>query len=124
MSYCTVQDPAEVTKMGYNDKSSVTIWTHTGRKQLTPDKYMDMVEAFQPDMYHVLCDGDTNIESTQKRGQKAVDVSASMFLACAERHFKSQVGYVTLFDYIHILLQVSQWGLDIYQASPFSSVPP
>ncbi|XP_046682360.1 queuine tRNA-ribosyltransferase accessory subunit 2 [Homalodisca vitripennis] len=90
LSYCSVQDPAEATRVGYNEKTSITIWTHTGRKQLTADKYMDMMEAFRPDMYQALCDGDTNTESSRKRSQKAVDVSTSLFLSCADRHTKSQ----------------------------------
>uniref|UniRef100_A0A1B6L868 Queuine tRNA-ribosyltransferase accessory subunit 2 n=1 Tax=Graphocephala atropunctata TaxID=36148 RepID=A0A1B6L868_9HEMI len=90
LSYCSVQDPAEDTRVGYNEKTSISIWTHTGRKLLTAEKYMDMMEAFRPDMYQVLCDGDTNAESSRKRVQKAVDVSTTLFLECADRHVKSQ----------------------------------
>lgn len=51
---------------------------------------MDMMEAFRPDMYHVLCDGDTSVESSRKRAHKAVDVTTKMFTECLERHLKSK----------------------------------
>lgn len=52
---------------------------------------MDMIEAFRPDMYHVLCDGDTSVESSRKRALKAVDVTTKMFQECVDRHVKSKV---------------------------------
>lgn len=50
-----------------------------------------MIEAFRPDMYHSLCDGDTNKDSSRKRAFKTVNVTGSMFKICAERQARSEV---------------------------------
>jgi queuine/archaeosine tRNA-ribosyltransferase len=52
---------------------------------------MDIIEAFQPDMYQVLCDGDTNTTSSKRRVQKSVDRSITFFERCIKRHEKSEV---------------------------------
>ncbi|XP_054274045.1 queuine tRNA-ribosyltransferase accessory subunit 2 [Macrosteles quadrilineatus] len=90
LTYCSVQDPAEETRGGYNEKTSISIWTNIGRQQLSAEKYMDMMEAFKPDMYHSLCDGDTNKNSSRKRAYKTLNVTGSMFRTCAERHAQSE----------------------------------
>jgi len=52
---------------------------------------MDIIETFQPDMYQVLCDGDTNSTSSKKRVQKSIDRSFTFFERCIQRHEKSEV---------------------------------
>jgi queuine/archaeosine tRNA-ribosyltransferase len=52
---------------------------------------MDMIEAFQPDMYQSLCDGETNPTSSKKRVQKSISRSISFLEKCLERHEKSEV---------------------------------
>jgi queuine/archaeosine tRNA-ribosyltransferase len=52
---------------------------------------MDIIEAFQPDMYQVLCDGDTNTTSSKRRVQKSIDRSITFFERCLKRHEKSEV---------------------------------
>jgi hypothetical protein len=52
---------------------------------------MDVIEAFQPDMYQALCDGDTNLTSSKKRIQKSVGKSVIFLEKCLERHKKSEV---------------------------------
>lgn len=89
--YCSVQDSSEATPVGYNDRNTITMWAHTGRKQLTPESYMDTMEAFRPDIYETLCDGDTNAQSTKKRSFKAVEITAAMFDKCLLRHQSSSV---------------------------------
>lgn len=89
MIYCSVQDPATVTPSGYK-KATVSVWSRSGNHALTPDKYMDIMEAFQPDMYQALCDGDTDINSSKKRVQKCVERTSEFLKHCVERHKKSK----------------------------------
>ncbi|PNF39844.1 Queuine tRNA-ribosyltransferase accessory subunit 2 [Cryptotermes secundus] len=91
LTFCSIHDPAAVTPHGFNERDTVSIWSRTGRKQLDPDKYMDMIEAFQPDMYQSLCDGDTNPTSSKKRVQKSINRSIAFLEKCLERHEKSEV---------------------------------
>lgn len=51
---------------------------------------MDYVEAFKPDIYQVLTDGCTDVNSTKKRVSKAVDRSKHMLSRCLERHVTSE----------------------------------
>ncbi|KAJ9577767.1 hypothetical protein L9F63_005687 [Diploptera punctata] len=90
-TFCSIHDPAKPTPHGFNDKDTVSFWPRTGRKQLDPDKYMDIMETFRPDMYQTLCDGDTDVNSSKKRIQKSVDRTSSMFKKCLQRHEKSEV---------------------------------
>nr|CAD7259499.1 unnamed protein product [Timema shepardi]CAD7569495.1 unnamed protein product [Timema californicum] len=89
--YSTVQDPAMATPQGYNEKDFVSVWSRSGKQQINADKYMDVIESFQPDMYQALCDGDTNLNSSKKRVSKALDRSHKMFWRCLERHENSEV---------------------------------
>ncbi|XP_069700890.1 queuine tRNA-ribosyltransferase accessory subunit 2 [Periplaneta americana] len=91
LTFCSLHDPAIATPQGFNDRETVSLWLRNGRRQIDPDKYMDMIEAFQPDMYQVLCDGDTNLTSSNKRVQKSMERSIAMFDKCIARHEKSEV---------------------------------
>lgn len=52
---------------------------------------MDIVEAYQPDLYVALCDGDTNIKSGAKRASKAVLRSKTLLEQCLNIHQHSKV---------------------------------
>ncbi|XP_049812703.1 queuine tRNA-ribosyltransferase accessory subunit 2 [Schistocerca nitens] len=90
MIYCGVQDPAVVSPSGYNEKGAVSVWSRSGNHSLTPDMYMDLIEAFQPDMYQALCDGDTDIHSSKKRTRKCVDRTSEFLKHCVRRHKASK----------------------------------
>jgi len=51
---------------------------------------MDIVEAYRPDFYHVLCDGDTNSTSSKKRILKCIERTETFFNDCFERHKTSK----------------------------------
>ncbi|XP_073972993.1 queuine tRNA-ribosyltransferase accessory subunit 2 [Rhodnius prolixus] len=91
VSYCSVQDPSTNTPEGYNGKNSISIWSNSGRMSLDANRYMDLMEAFRPDMYQALCHGDTNINSKKKKIKKAVDITAFLLDECLARHNKSEV---------------------------------
>ncbi|XP_023287735.1 queuine tRNA-ribosyltransferase accessory subunit 2 isoform X2 [Orussus abietinus] len=90
-TFLSIQDPAYTTQSGGQIKNSVSIWSKSGRYTLTPDKYMDIVEAYKPDLYVALCDGDTNSTSSSKRISKAVERSKMFLEQCLQRHNSSEV---------------------------------
>ncbi|KAF6200684.1 hypothetical protein GE061_005128 [Apolygus lucorum] len=91
MTYLSVQDPALKTPQGFNTKNDVSVWTHSGRVSLDADRYMDMVEAFQPDMYEALSNGDTNEETTKKKIGKVIDSTRDFYEDCLQRHSTSSI---------------------------------
>ncbi|XP_017133793.1 queuine tRNA-ribosyltransferase accessory subunit 2 [Drosophila elegans] len=68
-----LRDPCETTPSGGNDRDIQPLFTRRGKESLTPERYMEMVASFKPDLYQGLCDADTNLESAKKRVQKSVD---------------------------------------------------
>jgi queuine tRNA-ribosyltransferase accessory subunit len=51
---------------------------------------MEIAETFKPDIYQVLGDGDTNADSSKKRLHNSTDRTEQFFIACLERHKKSE----------------------------------
>lgn len=47
-------------------------------------RYMEIIETFKPDLFHTLCDGDTNELSGNKRIFNAVNRTESFFRSCAQ----------------------------------------
>ncbi|XP_016933227.3 queuine tRNA-ribosyltransferase accessory subunit 2 [Drosophila suzukii] len=68
-----LRDPCETTPSGGNDRDIQPLFTRRGKESLTPERYMEMVASFKPDVYQGLCDADTNAESAKKRVQKSAD---------------------------------------------------
>lgn len=50
---------------------------------------MELVQAYKPDLYVALCDGDTNINSSAKRVSKAVSRSKILLEQCLDIHLRS-----------------------------------
>lgn len=90
INFLSVHDPTITTTSGFSKPDSLPIWTRGGRKDMTANKYMDIVEAFKPDFYVALCDGDTNINSSSKRVSKAVNRSKIFLEHCISRHVASE----------------------------------
>ncbi|BET02452.1 Queuine tRNA-ribosyltransferase catalytic subunit 1 [Nesidiocoris tenuis] len=87
----SVQDPAYKTPVGYNKQRNVSIWTNQGRVSLNSSEYMDIVEAFKPDFYEALSNGDTNIDTAKKKIGKVVESSKQLFDGCLQRHCSSEL---------------------------------
>lgn len=86
----TVNDPSDLTKQGHHCKDQVPIWTKHGKIMFNSTMYMNLIENFQPDMYCLLSDGDTNITSAPKRISKAVEQTILFNKQCLEHHQKSE----------------------------------
>uniref|UniRef100_A0A1I8NVM9 Queuine tRNA-ribosyltransferase accessory subunit 2 n=1 Tax=Stomoxys calcitrans TaxID=35570 RepID=A0A1I8NVM9_STOCA len=87
----TIRDPCELMPSGSNDKDMVPLFTRRGKETLTPQKYIELVETFKPDIYQGLSDADTNFDSAKKRIQKSVDRTESFMYFCYEQHKQSQM---------------------------------
>ncbi|XP_016965666.1 queuine tRNA-ribosyltransferase accessory subunit 2 [Drosophila biarmipes] len=68
-----LRDPCEATPTGGNDRDVQPLFTRRGKESVTPERYMEIVASFKPDIYQGLSDADTNAESAKKRVQKSVD---------------------------------------------------
>lgn len=83
MSLVTLKDTG-VSSTAYYNRDSVSIATRSGKEIITPQKYMDLIEMFKPDMFHTLCDGDTSESCGNKRIYNAVNRTESFFHQCVE----------------------------------------
>ncbi|KAH8415662.1 hypothetical protein KR222_007685 [Zaprionus bogoriensis] len=83
-----LRDPCEATPAGGNDRDVVPLFTRHGKESLTPQRYMEIVASFAPDVYQGLCDADTNPDSSKKRVQKSVDRTVRFMEQCYLEHGK------------------------------------
>ncbi|KAL6261637.1 hypothetical protein P5V15_006725 [Pogonomyrmex californicus] len=91
INFLSIHDPAKTTNSGFQQLDSISIWSRTGRIILSANKYMELVQAYKPDLYVALCDGDTNINSGTKRISKAVLRSKTLLEQCLDIHLHSDV---------------------------------
>lgn len=84
-SLVTLKDSGH-TNPSYYNRDSVAILTRSGKETITPEKYMDLIESFKPDFFHVLCDGDTPESCGNKRIFNAVNRTECFFNQCVERY--------------------------------------
>ncbi|KAL0113857.1 hypothetical protein PUN28_011295 [Cardiocondyla obscurior] len=89
INFLSIHDPACTTTSGFQQLDSISIWTRTGRIVVSAKKYMEFVQAYKPDLYVALCDGDTNINSSAKRMSKAVHRSKTLLEQCLDIHLNS-----------------------------------
>ncbi|XP_050312222.1 queuine tRNA-ribosyltransferase accessory subunit 2 [Anthonomus grandis grandis] len=86
----TLHDVSDIMKPGHHIKEKVPVFTRNGKVLYDSDKYMDMVEHCQPNMYVLLSDSDTNETSAPKRIAKALDNTVAFVKQCLERHKKCE----------------------------------
>lgn len=84
--HLSVQDPGSTTPTGYNVRKGVSVWTHGGKKLISPTEFMKIVKSFRPISYQALCDSDTPVNCSNKRLNKAVDNSIKFLDECIEEH--------------------------------------
>ncbi|XP_024881284.1 queuine tRNA-ribosyltransferase accessory subunit 2 [Temnothorax curvispinosus] len=85
----SIHDPAYTTNSGFQQLDSISVWSRTGRTVVSASKYMELVQAYKPDLYVALCDGDTNVNSSAKRVSKAVRRSKTLLEQCLDIHLRS-----------------------------------
>lgn len=81
----TVKNTGELCITGPHEQDVLPIFTRFGRRSLSANQYMDYVDQYCPDIFHALCDGDTNADSSKKRALKSADRTEAFFEKCLER---------------------------------------
>lgn len=93
----TVKNAGDQCPSGPHEQDVLPIYTRSGKSQMSAAKYMDMVESYRPDIFHALCDGDTNELSSNKRALKSADRTEDFFQVCLERFKATAVATQTMF---------------------------
>ncbi|XP_055526998.1 queuine tRNA-ribosyltransferase accessory subunit 2 [Wyeomyia smithii] len=86
VSLLTLKDPAEFCQPAFHEKDLVPIYGRSGRINLTAERFVELAEIYQPDIYVPLFDGDTDMNSSKKRNQRSVDRTEKFLLQCLEAH--------------------------------------
>ncbi|XP_078264755.1 queuine tRNA-ribosyltransferase accessory subunit 2 [Rhinoraja longicauda] len=90
--YCSLYDPASPCPSGYNTNKTVSVWGGGGRIELTLSKFMAIQQAFKPDWYQCMADGEPLPPgSSRKRINKSVDRTLGFLDECLEVHQNSEV---------------------------------
>lgn len=87
----TLKNSSEYCPSGSHTKGSVPIFKRSGKINITTDRYMNLIETFQPDFFSCLSDGDTFLDSSNKRVSKACERSSDLFRDCLERKKSSSM---------------------------------
>lgn len=97
VSFVTLKDTGTVNASPHLSRNSVEISTRAGKSLITPQKYMDIIESFRPDIFHALCDGGTNETSAVKRIFNSVTRTDTFFKECAALYKQSTILADTMF---------------------------
>lgn len=83
LTLLTLRDTATSIRP-FHRKESISIFSHTGKAFITPEVYMDYIEWYKPDLFHVMSDGETSESCVQKRINKAVENTQYFVDKCIE----------------------------------------
>lgn len=85
----TIHDPCKQLNGTSNEKNTVTLSTYHGNVKITAERYMDLMETFQPDLFQGLNDANTDQNSSKKRIAKSLQRTITFTEYCYERYMKS-----------------------------------
>ncbi|XP_045772286.1 queuine tRNA-ribosyltransferase accessory subunit 2 [Maniola jurtina] len=86
----TLHSLSEVTPSGHFELDRAPLWTKNGKKMVSADRYMDVMEIFKPDIILAIADGRTSLNEGSKRISKSVERSYSMLKTCVDRYKASK----------------------------------
>ncbi|CAG5116707.1 unnamed protein product [Candidula unifasciata] len=89
--FTTLHDASLALATGKNDNSGVAVWGKGGKIKLDTALFMKVQEAFQPDWFQAMSDGDTDRECGQKRLHKSVDRTLDFLDEIVEKMQNSQI---------------------------------
>ncbi|XP_078381556.1 queuine tRNA-ribosyltransferase accessory subunit 2-like isoform X2 [Oculina patagonica] len=84
ISYLSIQDPIQEIREGYNEEKSVSVWTPGGRKKIDVNLFIQVLQAFKPNLAECLCDTIPASGQTEKRIRKSVDRTFKFLDKCIE----------------------------------------
>lgn len=82
LTMMTLKNSSEFSITGHHEKGSVPIFKKSGKLNITPERYMNIMSVSSPDFYTSLADADVWNSCPNKRLIKALDRSESMFEEC------------------------------------------
>ncbi|RUS79087.1 hypothetical protein EGW08_013140 [Elysia chlorotica] len=71
--FTTLHDASSAVTSGKNDRNGVAVWGKGGKFKMDPSLYVKVQEAFRPDWFQALSDGDTDRDTGKKRLVKSVN---------------------------------------------------
>ncbi|XP_053212293.1 queuine tRNA-ribosyltransferase accessory subunit 2-like [Panonychus citri] len=71
--FLTIQDVLVNRRQGFNSPTFTPIWTESGRQNIYPIDLIECVKSLKPDFYHLLADGETPKNCSNKRVDKSVE---------------------------------------------------
>lgn len=86
LSYITVKNTGDISPSGHHENEKLSLFTKAGRRAVSPDEYMNLIELHKPDIFNTLCDGDTNQNCSKKRVIKSAERSENFFEICLKRY--------------------------------------
>ncbi|RVE42557.1 hypothetical protein evm_012790 [Chilo suppressalis] len=86
----TLQNVSEITPSGHFETNLVPMWTKNGKKMISADKYMDIMEIYKPDILLAIADDHITLKEGNKRVSKAVERSCSLLDTCVNRYLNSK----------------------------------
>lgn len=90
ISFVTLRDPG-TTNQWFHSQTDVSLVSKKGKIAVSPQQFVNVMEALQPDIFHTLCDGDTSDGCSKKRVINAVSRTQRFFEECLEGLKSSEV---------------------------------
>ncbi|CRK93937.1 CLUMA_CG007464, isoform A [Clunio marinus] len=79
LTFCSLKNGSIFSPSASQDKDSVPIYRKSERLNITPQRYMKMMEVFKPDFYTTLADGDSFKDCPKRRVAKASEKSRRFY---------------------------------------------
>ncbi|OAD08907.1 hypothetical protein MUCCIDRAFT_76222 [Mucor lusitanicus CBS 277.49] len=73
--YCDVRDPLRLSPISFNTDKYLSVETHGGVRQVTPDNWAEAMSVYRPDVVASMADTITDLDAKTKRIKKSVDRS-------------------------------------------------
>lgn len=84
-------------KTGYNNKSSVALFSNTGKVSIDTYTFKRITEIFLPTGFQALCDGDTPVDASKKRISHSVERSLIFLDECIQHNNREETKRVNSF---------------------------
>ncbi|CAK1544597.1 unnamed protein product [Leptosia nina] len=86
----TFQNISDNLPTGHFELDKVPLWTKNGKKMITAERYMELMEIFKPDIILAIADGRIALDEGPKRIFKSVERTQKMLDICVEKYKESK----------------------------------
>lgn len=88
----TTADPVKLSRRGYNESKTVSVWSNNNRFKVSSKDFIDVVQSAKPAVIVALSDGDTPKEASNKRILKSVKATLDHLDAVLEAKRNGTLG--------------------------------